>query len=98
GVPIGLDMAQALGWVGVEVTLLNHETVLGKARDPDVHSALQAAVAQDVTLRLGCNVSASRHNDGVRIAWQPTGEGEAGAATFGHVLIATGRAPALDGL
>lgn len=102
GGPIGLEIAQAMGRLGAEVTLFDKQTVLGKARCPDVHAALRAAVEQDVTLRLGCSTRAERAGDAVRISWQtdrddPQSDGD-GEAVFDHVLIATGRAPALEGL
>ncbi|MFN3275232.1 MAG: dihydrolipoyl dehydrogenase [Paracoccus sp. (in: a-proteobacteria)] len=102
GGPIGLEIAQAMGRLGAEVTLFDGQAVLGKARCPDVHAALRAAVAQDVILRLGCSTRAARAGDKVRISWQahqddPQGCAD-GEALFDHVLIATGRAPALEGL
>lgn len=95
GGPIGLEIAQAMGQLGVSVTLFDKATTLGKARDAKVGQALQDAIARDVTLRLGCDTSASPDGDGVRIRWQGDDNGQ---AIFSHVLVAAGRPPNLDGL
>nr|WP_111300122.1 dihydrolipoyl dehydrogenase [Paracoccus saliphilus] len=95
GGPIGLELAQAMGRLGVPVTLFDTERILAKARCELVHDALQAAVERDVTLRLGCETEAGPAPDGIRLRWQGD---EAGEAVFSHVLVATGRPPNLDGL
>ncbi len=53
GGPIGLELAQAMGRLGVPVTLFDLGTRLGKARCDVVHDALKDAIARDVTLCLG---------------------------------------------
>lgn len=93
--PIGLEMAQAMGRLGVRVTLFDQGDRLGKARCDRVHDAIRQAVARDVTLCLGVEVEAHAHPDGIAIRW--TGD-STGDQVFGHVLVATGRPPNLDGL
>ncbi|WP_265500922.1 dihydrolipoyl dehydrogenase [Paracoccus beibuensis] len=95
GGPIGLEMAQAMGRLGVKVTLFDKETRLAKARCDAVHAALKDAVSRDLTLRLGCDTSAEAVEDGIRIDW--TGD-DPGRAVFSHVLVATGRPPNLKQL
>lgn len=95
GGPIGLELAQAMGRLGVAVTLFDREHTLGKARCPAVHDAVKAAVGRDITLRLGYEIDAAPASDGICIRWQ--GE-QSGEAVFSHVIVATGRPPNLDGL
>lgn len=95
GGPIGLELAQAMGRLGVPVTLFDKESTLAKSRCGMVHDALKTAVSRDVTLRLGCETEASSAPDGIRIRWQGS---DAGEAVFSHVLVATGRPPNLDEL
>ncbi|CAM3071106.1 dihydrolipoyl dehydrogenase [Paracoccus nototheniae] len=95
GGPIGLELAQAMGRLGVVVTLFDRETRLGKAGSDPVHDALHRAMSRDMTLCLGVDTTARPDPGGIRIDW--TGA-ETGHGVFTHVLVATGRAPALDGL
>lgn len=95
GGPIGLEMAQAMGRLGVKVTLFDKSRTLGKARDAQVAKALQQAVEDDMTLRLGCDTSAKPVDGGVMVEW--SGD-DSGQAVFSHVLIAVGRPPNLEGL
>jgi dihydrolipoamide dehydrogenase len=95
GGPVGLELAQAMGRLGVRVTLFDTSTTLGKARCDEVHAALKAAVGRDMTLRLGCETSAEAAAEGIRITW--TG-GQPGHEVFSHVLVSTGRPPNLRGL
>lgn len=95
GGPIGLELAQAMGRLGVPVTLFDKNTTLGKARDPQVAQALCEAVGRGVTLRLGCDTKAVLDGDQVRVEW--TGDDD-GSAKFSHVLVAVGRPPNLSGL
>ncbi|MGZ3218115.1 dihydrolipoyl dehydrogenase [Paracoccus sp. T5] len=95
GGPIGLELAQAMGRLGVPVTLFDTSRILAKARCGMVNEALKAAVGRDVTLRLGCETEASKVADGICIRWQGDDPGE---AIFSHVLVATGRPPNLAGL
>jgi dihydrolipoamide dehydrogenase len=95
GGPIGLELAQAMGRLGVAVTLFDTSKVVGNARDPKVAQVLRDAVQRDVTLRLGCDTKAALDGDKLRIDW--TGD-DHGHAHFSHVLVAVGRPPNLDGL
>lgn len=95
GGAIGLELAQAMGRLGVAVTLFDRETRLAKARCDVVHDALCVAVARDITLCLGVDTKASAAPDGIRLSW--TG-GHSGQRVFDNVLVATGRPPNLDGL
>ena len=92
---IGLELAQAFGRLGVRVTLFDQGQRLGKIRCDKVHEALSQAIARDVDLKLGCDVSPDVRDEAIRLCWTGADEGE---ADFDHVLLATGRPPALEGL
>lgn len=92
GGPIGLELAQAMARLGVPVTLFDREDRLGKVRCDVVHDALRAAIARDVTLVQGVDATPQAVTGGIRMSWDGTFE------DFSHVLVATGRPPALDGL
>ncbi|WP_405404556.1 dihydrolipoyl dehydrogenase [Paracoccus sp. Ld10] len=95
GGPIGLELAQAMGRLGVSVTLFDQGTRLGKARCDVVHDALHDAVARDMTLCLGVETVASADADGIRLTWTGDAQGE---QVFSHVLVAVGRPPNLSDL
>ena len=95
GGPIGLELAQAMGRLGVPVTLFDQGTRLGKARCDVVHDTLQTAIARDVTLCLGVETTPTADADGIRLAWTGDMQGE---QVFSHVLVAVGRPPNLKGL
>ncbi len=92
---VGLELAQAMARLGVDVTLFDRGHRLGKVRCDKVHSALKAIIQDDLTLKLGVDLEASANNDGVRIVWSGSSAGE---ADFDHVLVTTGRPPNLDTL
>ncbi|MEH6791204.1 dihydrolipoyl dehydrogenase [Parasphingorhabdus sp.] len=93
--PIGLELAQAMARLGVEVSLFDKGSRLGGIRCDRVHDALQAIVAEDVTLNLGVDLKVSVTADHARLAWSGSSSGQ---GDFDHVLVATGRPPNLDRL
>ncbi|OYX67267.1 MAG: dihydrolipoyl dehydrogenase [Sphingomonadales bacterium 32-64-17] len=96
---IGLEMAQAFAHLGVEVTLFDRETQLGKVRCAKVHSALKEIVERDMSIHLGVEVTPERADEGVRVCWSgkdPTSD--SGEANFELLLAALGRPPQLGGL
>ncbi len=95
GGAIGLELAQAMARLGVETFLFDRAETLDRAADPDVQRALAETIGEDLTLRLGVDVTAEREGDGARIAW--TGP-DAGEAHVARVLVATGRPPQVDDL
>lgn len=92
---IGLELAQAMARLGVEVTLFDKATTMANLRCPRVHKALKAIIAQDMALHLGVEVTPERVADGVSLRWSGASKGE---AAFDKVLVAVGRPPVLDGL
>ena len=90
--PLGAELAQAFGRLGVRVALFDQGDRLAKIRCDRVHDAFRELYACDVALHLGCAPEPSAQVDGIRLAWN--GQHQA----YDCVLVATGRAPALGGL
>lgn len=90
--PLGAELAQAMARLGVPVSLFDRGDRLAGIRCDAVHDSFRRLYARDVTLHLGCEPEPAMQPDGIRLHWG------GGAQTFGHVLVATGRAPALEGL
>ena len=90
--PLGAELAQAFGRLGVRVALFDQGDRLAKIRCDRVHDAFRELYARDVALHLGCAPEPSAQGDGIRLAWNGQHQ------DYDCVLVATGRAPALDGL
>ncbi|MCX7283300.1 MAG: dihydrolipoyl dehydrogenase [Novosphingobium sp.] len=92
---IGLELAQAMARLGVQVTLFDKAERLGGVRCDKVHAALKAAIEHDLCLTLGVELDPAAADDGITIAWSGA---SSGTATFDYALVATGRPPNFDGL
>ena len=92
---IGLELAQAMARLDVDVTLFDHGEQLGGIRCPKVHDALKTIIEGDLTLQLGVELEVKSADDRVTLAWNGESPGE---ADFDHVLVATGRPPNLESL
>ncbi|WP_207099522.1 dihydrolipoyl dehydrogenase [Paracoccus shandongensis] len=90
--PLGAELAQAMGRLGVRVAMFDKGGRLAGIRCDRLHDAFREIYARDVTLHLGRAPKPSAQGNAIRLAWN------GGAGDFSHVLVATGRAPALDGL
>lgn len=90
--PLGAELAQAFGRLGVHVALFDEGDRLAKIRCDRVHDAFRPLYAHDVVLHLGVAPEPSARDDGIRLAWGGQHQ------DFDCVLVATGRAPALGGL
>lgn len=90
--PLGAELAQAFGRLGVQVALFDEGDRLAKIRCDRVHGAFRDHFTHDVVLHLGIAPEPSAHDDGIRLTWGGQHQ------DFACVLVATGRAPALDGL
>ena len=92
---IGLELAQALARLGVEVTLFDNGDRLGGIRCDKVHAALKTAIEDDLRLVLNVKLKPSAVDAGIRIEWSGDSPGD---TTFDYALVATGRPPNLDSL
>jgi len=97
GGAVGLELAQALGRLGVRVRLFGKGGGVGPLSDPAVRTAAAAAIGADLRFDPDADVrEITRAGDTVVVRFR-----EGGATReerFDRVLAATGRAPALDGL
>jgi dihydrolipoamide dehydrogenase len=89
---IGVEFAQALAHLGLEVTAFSRGTDLAGLSDAPVNEALRAILAESFPLHTGGEVEIAEARDGLRV-----GMG-ADAATVDMVLVAIGRRPNLDDL
>ena len=92
---IGLELAQAMARLGVEVTLFDLGERLGGIRCDKVHASLKSIIEEDLTLRLGVELEVMVTDSGASIAWTGAASGK---ADFDYILVATGRPPNLDSL
>lgn len=95
--PVGIELAQAFGRLGVRVTVFDSGGSVGGLSDPRVAAAARDSIGRELDLVLGADVSAERAGSAARLAWTTRDDG-AGEAEFARVLVAAGRPPALDGL
>lgn len=90
--PLGAELAQAMARLGVRVALFDTGDRLAGIRCDRVHEAFKPLFARDVTLHLGYSPRPEPMPGGIRLSWN------GGQDDFSHVLVATGRRPALDDL
>ncbi len=93
--PLGLELAQAMARLGVDVAVFAPDDTLGAVKDEAVHAELKTILERDMALHLNVELDASRDEGGVRVSW--SGE-ESGDRLFDYVLVAAGRPPRLEGL
>lgn len=93
--PIGLELAQAMARLGVDVTLFDQGRRLGGIRCDRVHAAVRKIIEDDLRLQMGVDLTASTTDDGICVGWSGDTSGQ---ADFDFVLVATGRPPNLEGL
>ena len=92
---IGLELAQAMARLGVEVTLFDNGNRLGGVRCDKVHGALKTAIEHDLRLVFNVEPKPSAVDAGIRVEWSGDSSGD---AIFDYALVATGRRPNLDSL
>ena len=93
--PIGLELAQAMARLGVDVTLFDRGDRLGGVRCDKVHAALKMTIESDLRLVLNVEAVPSAVDGGIRIAWSGDSSGD---TIFDYALVATGRPPNLGSL
>ena len=90
---LGLELAQAFSWLGVQVTVVDGGTTVSKLTDPVAAEAARAALADVFDLKLEAELEgAEMAGDAVRARW--TG----GGGEFDMVLAASGVKPELEPL
>ena len=96
--PVGTELAQAFRRFGSEVTLLEAaDRILGRD-DPDAATLVHAALVRDgVRPVLSCRVGRVEQRDSEKVVHCVEG-GEPGELAVDAILVATGRAPNIEGL
>jgi dihydrolipoamide dehydrogenase len=89
---IGVELAQALSRLGIEVAGFDAATGLAGLTDPAVTSALRAALEREFRVHTGSPAVLSEAGAGIRVA------NDAGSFTADAVLAALGRRPNIAGL
>ncbi len=98
GGPIGCAFAQYFARLGVRVTLFQDAPELLRADDPDVGTAIRAALERDgVEVVLDADVREVRRDGDVAVVIADTADGAHGARAA-VVMLATNRRPNVDGL
>jgi dihydrolipoamide dehydrogenase len=90
--PLGLEMAQALSRLGLEVAGFDAVETLAGLSDPQIIAALRGALEREFPLHLGTPAKLSEADGAITVA------NEAGRFTADAVLAAVGRRPNIDGL
>jgi len=93
--PLGLELAQALVRLGVDVEVFDQSERLAGLHDTEVTEELKSILAREMPIRLGVKTSVARAGDAVSLTWTGT---SAGTKRFERLLVATGRPPQLGGL
>lgn len=90
--PIGVELAQALHRLGVEVAVFDKGDGVAGLRDKAVNETLRDLLARELPLHLGTEPEVTRAENGVTVSW----EGQ--SRRFDRLLLAVGRPPNLEGL
>ncbi|WP_323766155.1 dihydrolipoyl dehydrogenase [Marinovum sp.] len=90
--PIGVELAQALARLGVEVAVFDKGDRVAGLQDAEVSQTLAKLLAKELPLHLGTEPEVARAEGGVRLSW----DGQ--SKSFERLLLAVGRPPNLDGL
>ncbi|MFY2765005.1 dihydrolipoyl dehydrogenase [Arenimonas sp. MALMAid1274] len=89
---VGVEFAQALAQLGIQVTAFGRDDQLAGLTDPRVTAALREILARDLTLHTGEDATLHEHADGIAVR---SGSHE---LVVDQVLVAIGRQPNLDGI
>lgn len=90
--PVGAELAQALGQLGIRVTAFSHGEMVAGLSDPAVNADAVETLGRSMTLRLGDRVSLEPAGGSVRIT------GTASPLAVERVLLALGRRANVKGL
>ncbi len=92
---LGLELAQALVRLGVEVAVFDEGERLGGLHDEAVAAELRTILERELPIHLGVSLLAERAGEAVALSWSGA---STGAKTFEYLLVVTGRPPQLEPL
>ncbi|TCU58150.1 dihydrolipoamide dehydrogenase [Novosphingobium sp. PhB57] len=93
--PLGLELAQALARLGVDVAVFDEGESLAGLEDEAIAQSLRQCLEAEFAVHLGVKLSAKASGKQVRLSWTGMSRGD---ATFDHILAAAGRPPQLADL
>jgi dihydrolipoamide dehydrogenase len=93
--PLGLELAQALARLGVEVMLFDEGDKLAALDERAIADVLRDVLETDFPVHLNAKVETTEAPGGVKVRW--TGD-SVGERVFEKLLVATGRSPRFDEL
>jgi dihydrolipoamide dehydrogenase len=93
--PLGLELAQALARLGIEVMVFDEGDKLAALEDREIAKTLGEIMEKDFPIHLSVKVETTEASGGGGVGWTGDSTGE---RTFEKLLVATGRAPRFDDL
>ena len=93
--PLGLELAQALARLGVDIKVFDEGERLAALHDAEVAKELRSVLGREFPMHLSVKVETEKQGGQARLSWSGDSSGE---ATFERVLVAAGRPPALHAL
>jgi len=97
--PIGCELAQAFARLGCDVTIFDMAAQVLPREDPDAAGIIQQRLTDEgLHLFLGCNLERVETVDGARRVSGNDADGAPVSVDIDELLVATGRAPNVDGL
>ncbi|MBP0590043.1 dihydrolipoyl dehydrogenase [Paraburkholderia sp. LEh10] len=95
---IGLELGQALAWLGVDVTMLGARGRVGPLSDPAIKDYARSVFSDSFHFEPHAQVeAAAREGDSVHLRYRDSA-GELREDTFDYVLVTAGRRPNVDKL
>ena len=95
---IGLELGQALSWLGVRVRMFGVGGLVGPIQDPEIREIALESFNQEFPLDPDAKVHEIRETEhGVQVTFDDA-DGDEATETFDYLLAATGRRPNVDGL
>jgi len=90
--PVGLEIGQALGRLGIQMTGFNTSSEIGGLSDPEVNAVAGKIFAKEFTLHTGAAATIKTTANGVEV------HAGTATATVDKILVATGVRPNIDEL
>lgn len=97
GGPIGMEMAAAHSDLGCKVTVIDQTSILAKD-DPELVSVIRDALAPKMTLLENTAIESIEHGEVGHKITVTGADGKQSTLLGSHILMATGRAPTVNGL
>jgi dihydrolipoamide dehydrogenase len=90
--PVGVEMAQALSRLGIDITAFSKNKNIARLSDPEVNAAAIRLLGEEFSLQMGEKADLHMDSNQLRVSTKTT------EVACGGVLVALGRRPNIDGL